>query len=126
MARWSAEQDRILMENGSLGAEKVRDLIERRTGVYRTVGATQRHASRIGVLLAVRGVCPMCGAVAVLNKRTGFCKLCHAKDLLEKSRHANDVLRQIRANDNPKEEKAYRREYDAERQRNSRERRKAS
>ncbi|MGI6535089.1 MAG: hypothetical protein ACOX12_01530 [Eggerthellaceae bacterium] len=48
------------------------DEIKRRCGVAHTLRAVEMRASRIHCSLAVRTVCPSCGAVGVdINKATG-------------------------------------------------------
>ena len=126
MARWTEEQERIMRENARKGAEAVRDMIAMHCGVSRSVAATQRHASRMGVLLEVHDVCPQCGALARLNRKNGVCPTCHMKNLLENSRHREERYREIRRNNCSKDTKAYKRAYDTQRQRNSREGRKSA
>lgn len=98
MAVWDAEQDDVLRECCYRGAEFCRDEIERRCGVSHSVRAVEMRASRIRCSLAVRTVCPNCGAVGVnINKSTGMCRRCSETFHLEEERAFREVLEAERA-----------------------------
>ena len=123
---WTTRQEEILRERGHLGAEEVCRAILAECGVRRSVHAVQHHASRCHVSLRLQQVCPECGVVGLpLNRRTGLCPACTARQHLEEEIAFNEILEAERLElaDAAHLEEA-RREYDAMRQRNSRLRRK--
>ena len=120
--RWTAEQDDVLREVSYLGADAVADMIRRRCGVRRSAHAVEMRASRIHCSLALRTVCPECGAVGVgLNRQTGMCRMCTERFHLEQERAFNEQLEAERvAAEDGEEIAAVRRERERLRQRNSR------
>ena len=120
--RWTEEQDDVLRELSYLGAEAVAEMIRRRCGASHSVRAVEMRASRIHCSLAVRTVCPECGAVGVgLNRQTGMCRLCTELFHLEQERAFNEQLEAERsAAEDDERIAAVRRERDRLRQRNSR------
>ena len=84
--------------------------------------AVEMRASRIHCSLAVRTVCPECGAVGVMiNRQTGLCRRCTENYHLEQERAFNEQLeRERRAAEESPEIDEVRRERDKMRQRNSR------
>ncbi len=122
MAGWDDEQDALLRQFGHLGAEACREIIYRRTGVARSVDATERHANRIGASLVRYETCPQCGRkVERLNKCTGLCKTCNERHLLEgQRRHNIRLLREVRRRQEDGEYERYAREHATVRQENSR------
>lgn len=125
MSRWTEEQDDVLREVSFHGAERAAAEIERRCGVAHSVRAVEMRASRIHCSLAVRTVCPSCGAVGVnLNRQTGMCRRCTEEYHLEQERAFNEQLERERAEaEEAAEIDDVRRERDKMRQRNSRLRR---
>ena len=122
MSGWTEEQDDVLREVSFMGAGFAAAEIERRCGARHTVRAVQMRASRIHCSLALRTVCPSCGAVGVnLNRQTGLCRRCTEGYHLAQERAFNEQLERERAaaEDAP-EIDALRRERDRLRQRNSR------
>ena len=122
MSRWTEEQDDVLREVSFHGAAYAAAEIERRCGARHSVRAVEMRASRIHCSLAVRTVCPSCGAVGVnLNRQTGMCRRCTEEYHLAQERAFNEQLERERA---AAEEAAdiddVRRERDRIRQRNSR------
>ncbi len=122
MSRWTEEQDDVLREVSFHGSAYAAAEIERRCGVRHSVRAVEMRASRIHCSLAVRTVCPSCGAVGVnLNRQTGMCRRCTEEYHLAQERAFNEQLERERA---AAEEAAdiddVRRERDRLRQRNSR------
>lgn len=120
--RWSEEQDDVILELGHLGAAAVAEEIWRRFGVRRNPHAVEMRASRIHASLAVRSVCPRCGAVGVrLNRATGLCPLCAEREFLSRARAQGERLEAERAAaEDPARLAEVRREWDAQRARNSR------
>ena len=120
--KWTVRQEEVMRAHCFLGARAVRDLIEQQCGVSHTVRAVEAHASRIHVSLAVRTVCPSCGAVGVnLNRQTGMCRRCTEEFHLAQERAFNELLERERAEaDNAAAIDDVRRERDRLRQRNSR------
>lgn len=80
------------------------------------------RASRIHCSLALRTVCPGCGAVGVLlNRQTGMCRLCTERFHLEQECAFNEQLEAERlAVEEGREVEAVRRERDRLRKQNSR------
>lgn len=121
MSRWTTAQMDTIRELGHLGAEAVRDEIERRYGVAHTVHAVEMMASRIHAPLKVQQVCPDCGVVGLrLNRQTGLCPRCTERLHLEEATAFNDLLIEERMEAEGSMTDEMRREYDAMRQRNSR------
>lgn len=122
MANWSSGQNRILQENGNLGARKCRDLIHKQYGIYRSVEATERHAYRIGVSVMRYQTCPGCGRpVRKLNTYSGYCQACHYKQKAQEEREFNIKLhRELSGRKNGDDSHEYKKAYDALRQENSR------
>lgn len=124
--RWTEEQDDVLREVCFRGAEFAAAEIWRRCGVRHSTRAVEMRASRIHCSLALRTVCPGCGAVGVLlNRQTGMCRLCTERFHLEQERAFNEQLEAERlAVEEGREVEAVRRERDRLRKQNSRMRRK--
>lgn len=122
MSWWTEEQDDVLREVSFRGAAFASAEIERRCGVRHSVRAVEMRASRIHCSLAVRTVCPSCGAVGVnLNRQTGMCRRCSEEFHLEQERVFNEQLERERvAAEEAAEIDDVRRERDMMRQRNSR------
>ena len=120
--RWTDEQDDVLREVCYLGADAVAEMIRRRCGVSHSARAVEMRASRIHCSLALRTVCPECGAVGVgLNRQTGMCRMCTERFHLEQERAFNEQLESERAAaEDPEAVAGVRRERDRLRQRNSR------
>lgn len=87
-----------------------------------TVHAVEMRASRICCSLAVQTVCPSCGAVGVnIVKGTGMCRRCTDRWHLEEARAFGELLEAERAAaEDPDRLAELRREWDAQRKRNSR------
>ena len=97
MSWWTEEQDDVLREVSFRGAAFAAAEIERRCGVRHSVRAVEMRASRIHCSLAVRTVCPSCGAVGVnLNRQTGMCRRCSEEFHLEQERVFNEQLERER------------------------------
>lgn len=122
MSWWTEEQDDVLREVSFRGAAFAAAEIERRCGVRHSVRAVEMRASRIHCSLAVRTVCPSCGAVGVnLNRQTGMCRRCSEEFHLEQERVFNEQLERERvAAEEAADIDDVRRERDMMRQRNSR------
>lgn len=120
--RWTEEQDDVLREVSFRGAAFAAAEIERRCGVAHSVRAVEMRASRIHCSLAVRTVCPSCGAVGVnLNRQTGLCRRCTEEYHLAQERAFSEQLERERAEaEDAAEIDDVRRERDRIRQRNSR------
>lgn len=120
--RWTEEQDDILREVSFLGVRAARDEIYRRTGAHHTCRAVEMRASRIHCSLAIRTVCPSCGAVGVkINRQTGMCPRCTEQFHLEQERAFNELLERERAQaEDEGEISAIRRERNRLRQANNR------
>ena len=122
MSGWTEEQDDILREVSYRGSVFAATEIRRRCGVRHSVRAVEMRASRIHCSLAVRTVCPSCGAAGVnINRQTGMCRRCTEEYHLEQERAFNEQLERERVE---AEEAAdiddVRRERDRLRQANSR------
>lgn len=121
MTAWTTAQQDCIRELGHLGAGAVRDEIERRFGVSRSVHAIEVQASRIHAPLKVQQVCPECGVVGLrLNRQTGLCPHCTERLHLEEATAFNDLLIEERMEAEGPLTDEMRREYDAMRQRNPR------
>ena len=120
--RWTDEQDDVLREVCYLGADAVAEMNRRRCGESPSARAVEMRASRIHCSLALRTVCPECGAVGVgLNRQTGMCRMCTERFHLEQERAFNEQLEAERAAaEDPAAVADVRRERDRLRQRNSR------
>lgn len=125
MSWWTEEQDDVLREVSFRGAAYAAAEIERRCGVAHSVRAVEMRASRIHCSLAVRTVCPQCGAVGVnINRQTGLCRRCTEEYHLAQEKAFNEQLERERAHaEDAADIDDVRRERDMMRQRNSRLRR---
>lgn len=84
---WTVEQEQVLRDYGSLGAERCREIIGEECGIWRSVDATQRHAYRIGADITSWEVCPHCGRrVKRLSDRDGLCPICVQREAAEQHR----------------------------------------
>lgn len=115
-----------MREYGHRGAEYCRNLIFKQFGVYRSVQATQRHASRISAPMLQYQTCPVCGRVArKLNRNTGICEACNFdrlwREQVEEERRIREYL--ARGGENNGALMAKRR-YDAQRRKVARLRKK--
>lgn len=112
----------MLREVSFRGAEFAAEEIRRRCGASHSVRAVEMRASRIHCSLAVRTVCPECGAVGVkINKQTGMCLRCTESFHLEQERAFRDQLEAERAAaEEGADVKAVRHERDRLRKQNSR------
>ena len=118
-------QDSVLWEHGHEGAERCADIIRHRYGVARTPEAVRRHAYRIGAPMYRYEVCPECGGKFDHLGPDGICHQCRQHELAEGQRRKRDaILAEIRANQSAEERRKAEREYEKERQANSRLRRK--
>lgn len=119
---WTTKQEEIMRERCYHGAKAVQEAIQRECGVWHSVHAIEMHASRIHVSLRRLSECPECGVVgATLNRQTGMCPLCTARQHVEEERTFNALLEAERAAvEECPELEELRREYAALRQRNSR------
>ena len=125
MPRWSRLQDSYLMEHGHEGAERVAEGMRRRFGVERTPEAVRRHAYRIGAPIFQYEVCPSCGGKFDHLGKDGICYQCHQRRLAEAERRKADAIRaEIRRNQSEAERRKAEREYERERAKTSRLRRK--
>ena len=119
--RWTTAQMDTIRELGHLGADAVRDEIERRYGVSHTTHAVEMMAFRIHTPLKVQQVCPDCGVVGLrVNRQTGLCPRCTERLHLEEATAFNDLLIEERLEAEGTMTDEMRRGYDAMRQRNSR------
>lgn len=75
--RWSRQEDDILRDYGSLGAEACSGILAEECGTRRTVKAVQHRASLIGASLFEYHVCPTCGAKVKRLRPSGVCMVCH-------------------------------------------------
>lgn len=97
--KWTPEQEQILREFGNRGAAYCRNLIFKRFNVYRSISATERHASRIMASMAQIQICPMCGRVVrKLNRNSGICEVCNydrlwREQIEEEKRLVNELKR---------------------------------
>ena len=120
--KWTTRQADVVRELRFRGAEVVRDEIERRFGVHRSVHAVQHFASRNGISLAKREECPECHDIGVhLNRLTGLCDRCNDYFNVQEEIAFNEgIMRtRIESSSGPSQEEAHR-DYNAERQRNLR------
>lgn len=116
--RWTPEQEALLRIYGNRGPEYCRNLIFKKFGVYRTVEATKRHASRIKASMTRYETCPECGRIKKkLNARTGICEACNYERLWRKSIEKEQRIReQLLKGGETDGEKQARRKYDNQRQ----------
>ena len=121
MPRWSRRQDEYLMEHCNEGPERIAAAMRRRFGVARTPEAVRRHAYRIGAPLVVYEICPECGGKHEHLVR-GVCYQCNQRRLAERQRAVRD---EIAANQSPDSRRRAEREYERERAKTSRLRRKS-
>ena len=120
--RWTTGQAEVVSELRYRGAEAIRDAIEQRYGVHRSVHAVEIFASRLGISLKARTECPECGNIDVkINRLTGLCPKCSEYLHLQEEIAFNEVIMRERIENTtgPDQEQA-RRDYNAERQRNLR------
>ena len=122
MSAWTTGQNDLIRELGHLGVGAVRAAMRERFGVERSEHAIEAQASRIHASLAVRTVCPSCGAVGVrLNRQTGLCPRCTEEAHVAEERAFNELLRaEAEGCEEGPELEALRREWARLRQQNSR------
>ena len=123
MPKWSKLQDEVLWEHGNEGARRCADIIRHRYGVARTPEAVRRHAYRIGAPIIEYAICSGCGSKARKLDDENLCPVCHQRKLADECKERNravinEINMQLKALDTA------RREYDRERQRTARLRRK--
>ena len=120
MSAWTNRQHEILREFGHLGVSEIQQILLRECGAYHTRAAIEQRACVLRVSLKRKGVCPECGAIGTrINKHTGLCAKCSARQNLEEARAFNAILRQELAEIRAETERLNR-EYDRYRQQNSR------
>lgn len=86
MIPWTAEEERLLMQNGNRGADWCRREISKRFRIKRTRRAVEVHASKLGVSLRKFRAyeCPECHLeFSRLIPATGMCRECTARANLE-------------------------------------------
>lgn len=123
--RWTPDQEQILYIHGHRGPEYCRNLIYKVFGVYRSVEATKRHASRINASMTIYQTCPVCGRVErKLNRNSGICEVCNYELLWrEQVKEEQRIREQLsKGGDNYGAIQA-KRKYDAQRQKVNRLRR---
>lgn len=77
--RWTVGQENVIRELRFLGADAIRDEIEKRFGAVHSKHAVEVRASILGVSLQRRYQCPECGCfVEQVNRLTGMCPRCSA------------------------------------------------
>ena len=77
--RWTVGQENVIRELRFLGADAIRDEIEKRFGIAHSKHAIEVRASILGVSLQRRYQCPECGCfVEQVNRLTGMCPRCSA------------------------------------------------
>ena len=125
--KWTIAQENILRLYGHRGVKFCRDYIHKVFGVYRSIEATQRHASRIKALMIVYEICPECGRAAKkLNRNTGVCEACNYERLWkEQVEEEQRIIRDLQKGGAENAVLQAKRRYDAQRQKVSRLRRKA-
>ena len=75
--KWTIGQENVIRELRFLGAQGVRDAIEKEFGVSHTKHAVQVRASLLGISLQKRYRCPECGdIVESVNRLSGLCLRC--------------------------------------------------
>ena len=122
LMRWTTGQAEVISELRFRGAEAIRDAIEQRYGIHRSVHAVEIYASRLGISLRTRTECPECGDIDVkINRLTGLCPKCSDYYHLQEEIAFNEAImrERIENTSGPDQEQA-RRDYNAERQRNLR------
>jgi hypothetical protein len=76
------------------GAAGVIEALEEICGVSRSTKSVINHASRMGVSLRTKVICPMCGMATVsIDPKTGFCKACTARIRIDQTRRRTDEAR---------------------------------
>lgn len=77
--RWTVGQENVIRELRFLGADAIRDEIEKRFGIAHSKHAIEVRASILGISLQRRHQCPECGCfVEQVNRLTGMCPRCSA------------------------------------------------
>ena len=122
---WTVEQDEILFTYGNRGVDYCRRKIHQEFGIYRSLGATQKRASRIGAPLFEYAICPVCGrAFKKLNRNTGICEVCNYEKLWrDQIAKENKIRSQVLQGGDTDGLTAAKRKYDAQRQKVARLRR---
>lgn len=96
--RWTEEEDEILLAYRYEGSEAISQRLWDELGVVRSVRSVEMRAHRLGVSLAVRSVCPGCGATGVkINRTTGLCRKCSERQHLEEELAFHEILEAERA-----------------------------
>lgn len=96
--RWTEEEDDVLRAYGYEGAEGVCRRLWEECRSVRTPAAVVTRACRIKASLALRSVCPGCGATGVkINRTTGLCRKCSERQHLEEERALHEILERERA-----------------------------
>ena len=121
--RWTVEQESILFEYGSLGAQHCARIIAQRFRIYRSAEATQRHAYRIGAPMAIHETCPQCGKVSKkLNRKSGLCPTCNTRNLWRQAvQEEQEIIKKmLKGGEEDEATQFEQRRYAAQRQKNSR------
>lgn len=125
MPRWSRQQDDVLWEHGHEGAERCAAIIWDRFGISRTPDAVKRHAYRIGAPIFEHEICPRCGGAVRYLGADGICYACAQRANAEVERRRREAIKaEVRDAESPGSRGPAKREYDAERAKTSRLRRK--
>lgn len=114
MKPWTSKEIAYLEEHACDGAEAIAEELGR------SVSSVEVQASRYGLSLRRRWMCPKCGAqtFSPLSKRTGWCRNCtkekRAEELAEQVR---DMEEEVRREDkaNRERQRLYSRKYRAKR-----------
>lgn len=87
-ARWTEEEDNILVALANKGAGAVSKAIRADTGMRRSESAVISRAHRLGVSLVRYDECIACGRpvkAGTLSRFTGMCRLCNEREYAHRS-----------------------------------------
>lgn len=89
MPRWSEREEEYLEAHAADGAASVAEALGR------SISSVQTHASRMGVSLVRRWLCPNCGrhTYRPLSKRTGWCRRCSIEASADTAAMKNRAIR---------------------------------
>lgn len=91
---WTIGELETLAENAHLGAIKCTDALNQQYHRKRTVQAVEKQASRMHISLIEHYTCPACGRVVPsLERKTGYCRICHLQALNAATLQSIDELR---------------------------------
>lgn len=122
MAKWTREQDEVLIEYAHLGLDECRSKLFELCDVLRSPEAIKRHGNRIGASFRQYRRCEECGGLFTPDHiRKGLCRDCSMKVLIERQRRQLENAAENSRKDGSPDLK---RKYDALRKRKSRERKK--